>query len=165
MKKNHRFWLLALALSLLLTCAACGKKTVSYAPGNIPTAKQEQTADTRKNDTAETAPPRLTASRTRQRLRIRPRTIRSLTSRSRLMMPKRPRRTPKSRRIPKSRRKPSAWRSRSGWKKRRNSRNRSSLLRRTRTLRLHLTLRRRRPYRCTFPVPRCSIIWTSAPTA
>ena len=54
MKKNHRFWLLALALSLLRTCAACGKKTVSYAPGNIPTAKQEQTADTRKNDTAET---------------------------------------------------------------------------------------------------------------
>ena len=45
MKKNHRFWLLALALSLLLTCAACGKKTVSYAPGNIPTATQEQTAD------------------------------------------------------------------------------------------------------------------------
>ena len=43
MKKNHRFWLLALALSLLLTCAACGKKTVSYAPGNIPTATQEQT--------------------------------------------------------------------------------------------------------------------------
>ena len=30
------------------------KKTVSYAPGNIPTAKQEQTADTRKDDTAET---------------------------------------------------------------------------------------------------------------
>ena len=54
MKKNHRFWLLALALSLLLTCAACGKKTVSYAPGNIPTATQEQTTDTRKNDTAET---------------------------------------------------------------------------------------------------------------
>lgn len=54
MKKNHRFWLLALALSLLLTCAACGKKTVSYAPGNIPTATQEQTADTRKDDTAET---------------------------------------------------------------------------------------------------------------
>lgn len=54
MKKNHRFWLLALALSLLLTCAACGKKTVSYAPGNIPTAKQEQTTDTRKDDTAET---------------------------------------------------------------------------------------------------------------
>ena len=54
MKKNHRFWLLALALSLLLTCAACGKKTVSYAPGNIPTATQEQTTDIRKNDTAET---------------------------------------------------------------------------------------------------------------
>ena len=53
MKKNHRFWLLALALSLLLTCAACGKKTVSYAPGNIPTATQEQTTDTRKDDTAE----------------------------------------------------------------------------------------------------------------
>ena len=48
MKKNHRFWLLALALSLLLTCAACGKKTVSYAPGNIPTATQEQTTDIRK---------------------------------------------------------------------------------------------------------------------
>lgn len=30
------------------------KKTVSYAPGNIPTAKQEQTTDTRKDDTAET---------------------------------------------------------------------------------------------------------------
>ena len=54
MKKNQRFWLLALALSLLLTCAACGKKTVSYAPGNIPTATQEQTTDTRKDDTAET---------------------------------------------------------------------------------------------------------------
>ena len=54
MKKNHRFWLLALALSLLLTCAACGKKTVSYAPGNIPAATQEQTTDTRKDDTAET---------------------------------------------------------------------------------------------------------------
>ena len=54
MKKNHRFWLLALARSLLLTCAACGKKTVSYAPGNIPTATQEQTTDTRKDDTAET---------------------------------------------------------------------------------------------------------------
>ena len=54
MKKVKKIWLLALALSLLLTCAACGKKTVSYAPGNIPTATQEQTADTRKNDTAET---------------------------------------------------------------------------------------------------------------
>ena len=54
MKKRQRFWLAALALSLLLTCAACGKKIVSAVPGNIPTATQEQTADTRKNDTAET---------------------------------------------------------------------------------------------------------------
>lgn len=28
MKKNHRFWLLALALSLLLTCAACEKDRI-----------------------------------------------------------------------------------------------------------------------------------------
>ena len=43
MKKKQRFWLLALALSLLLTCAACGKKTVSDDPGNTPAATQEQT--------------------------------------------------------------------------------------------------------------------------
>ena len=122
MKKNHRFWLLALALSLLLTCAACGKKTVSYAPGNIPTATQEQTTDTRKDDTAE-------------------------------------------RGTTKADGKQDAAKTEDKTAERRNSRNRSSLLRRTRTLRLHLTLRRRHPYRCTFPVPRCSIIWTSAPTA
>ena len=54
MKKRQRFWLAALALSLLLTCAACGKKTVSYAPGNIPTATQEQTTGDKKNSTAKT---------------------------------------------------------------------------------------------------------------
>ena len=157
MKKNHRFWLLALALSLLLTCAACGKKTVSYAPGNIPTATQEQTTDTRKDDTAETGTTK--ADGKQDAAKTKDKTADDKKSDERLVKPKRPRRTPKSRR------KPSAWRSRSGWKKRRNSRNRSSLLRRTRTLRLHLTRRRRRPYRCTSPVPRCSIIWTSAPTA
>ena len=58
MKKNHRFWLLALALSLLLTCAACGKKTVSYAPGNIPTATQEQTTSGNKDAADKTDAPK-----------------------------------------------------------------------------------------------------------
>ena len=53
MKKNHRFWLLALALSLLLTCAACGKQKTPAAD-TTPDTKQEQTTDTRKDDTAET---------------------------------------------------------------------------------------------------------------
>lgn len=159
MKKNHRFWLLALVLSLLLTCAACGKKTVSYAPGNIPTATQEQTTDTRKDDTAETgttkADGKQDAAKTEDK-----------TADDKKPDKQKPAgEAKKTEEDTKSRRKPSAWRSRSGWKKRRNSRNRSSLLRRTRTPRLHLTLRRRHPYRCTFPVPRCLIIWTSAPTA
>ena len=53
MKKNHRFWLLALVLSLLLTCAACGKQKAPAADTTSDT-KQEQTADTRKDDTSET---------------------------------------------------------------------------------------------------------------
>ena len=53
MKKNHRFWLLALALSLLLTCAACGKQQTPAAD-TTPDTKQEQTTHTRKDDTSET---------------------------------------------------------------------------------------------------------------
>lgn len=53
MKKNHRFWLLALALSLLLTCAACGKQKAP-AVDTPPDTKQEQTTDTKKDDTAKT---------------------------------------------------------------------------------------------------------------
>ena len=123
MKKNHRFWLLALALSLLLTCAACGKKTVSYAPGNIPTATQEQTTDTRKDDTAERgttkADGKQDAAKTEDKTA--------------------------------DDKKPDKQKSADDAKKAEE--------------RLHLTLRRRHPYRCTSPAPRCLIIWTSAPTA
>lgn len=53
MKKNHRFWLLALALSLLLTCAACGKQKAPDADA-APDVKQEQTTGDKKNSTAKT---------------------------------------------------------------------------------------------------------------
>ena len=53
MKKNHRFWLLALALSLLLTCAACGNKAADSAPAGNKT-RQEQTAGSKKDDAAKT---------------------------------------------------------------------------------------------------------------
>ena len=58
MKKKQRFWLLALALSLLLTCAACGKKTVSDDPGNTPTATQEQTTSGNKDAVDKTDAPK-----------------------------------------------------------------------------------------------------------
>ena len=58
MKKKQRFWLLALALSLLLTCAACGKKTVSDDPGNTPTATQEQTTSGNKDAADKTDAPK-----------------------------------------------------------------------------------------------------------
>ena len=58
MKRVKKIWLLALALSLLLTCAACGKKTVSAAPGNIPTATQEQTTSGNKDVADKTDAPK-----------------------------------------------------------------------------------------------------------
>ena len=58
MKKKQRFWLLALALSLLLTCAACGKKTVSDDPGNTPAATQEQTTSGNKDAVDKTDAPK-----------------------------------------------------------------------------------------------------------
>ena len=58
MKKKQRFWLLALALSLLLTCAACGKKTVSDDPGNTPAATQEQTTYGNKDTADKTDAPK-----------------------------------------------------------------------------------------------------------
>ena len=58
MKKKQRFWLLAVALSLLLTCAACGKKTVSDDPGNTPAATQEQTTSGNKDTADKTDAPK-----------------------------------------------------------------------------------------------------------
>ena len=55
MKKNHRFWLLTLALSLLLTCAACGKQKAPDADA-APEVKQEQTTGKKRN-TAKTDTP------------------------------------------------------------------------------------------------------------
>ena len=53
MKRAKRFWLLALALSLLLTCAACGNKAADSAPAGNKT-RQEQTAGAKKDDAAKT---------------------------------------------------------------------------------------------------------------
>lgn len=53
MKRAKRFWLLALALSLLLTCAACGNKAADSAPAGDKT-RQEQTAGSKKDDAAKT---------------------------------------------------------------------------------------------------------------
>ena len=53
MKKKQRFWLLALVLSLLLTCAACGKQKAPDADA-APDVKQEQTTGDKKNSTAKT---------------------------------------------------------------------------------------------------------------
>ena len=53
MKRAKRFWLLALALSLLLTCAACGNKAADSAPAGNKT-RQEQTAGSKKDDAAKT---------------------------------------------------------------------------------------------------------------
>ena len=56
MKKRQRFWLAALALSLLLTCAACGKQKAPDADA-APEVKQEQTVTDKKDDTAKTDTP------------------------------------------------------------------------------------------------------------
>ena len=53
MKRVKKIWLLALALSLLLTCAACGKQKAPAAD-TTPNTKQEQTADIKKDDAAKT---------------------------------------------------------------------------------------------------------------
>ena len=53
MKRAKRFWLLVLALSLLLTCAACGNKAADSAPAGNKT-RQEQTAGAKKDDAAKT---------------------------------------------------------------------------------------------------------------
>ena len=53
MKKVKKIWLLALALSLLLTCAACGKQKAPAAD-TTPDTKQEQTADIKKDGAAKT---------------------------------------------------------------------------------------------------------------
>ena len=53
MKRAKRFWLLALALSLLLTCAACGNKAADSAPAGNKT-RQEQTVGSKKDDAAKT---------------------------------------------------------------------------------------------------------------
>ena len=55
MKKRQRFWLAALALSLLLTCAACGKQKAPDADA-APEVKQEQTTGKKRN-TAKTDTP------------------------------------------------------------------------------------------------------------
>lgn len=56
MKKRQRFWLAALALSLLLTCAACGKQKAPDTDA-APDVKQEQTTGDKKNSTAKTDTP------------------------------------------------------------------------------------------------------------
>ena len=53
MKTRQRFWLAALALSLLLTCAACGKQKAPDADA-APDIRQEQTTDNKKTNTAKT---------------------------------------------------------------------------------------------------------------
>ena len=53
MKKVKKIWLLALALSLLLTCAACGKQKAPAAD-TTPNTKQEQTADIKSDGAAKT---------------------------------------------------------------------------------------------------------------
>ena len=49
MKRVKKIWLLALALSLLLTCAACGGQKTPAAD-TTPDTKQEQTTDTKTDD-------------------------------------------------------------------------------------------------------------------
>lgn len=53
MKRAKRFWLLALALAMLLTCAACGNKAADSDPAGDKT-QQEQTVGPKKDDAAKT---------------------------------------------------------------------------------------------------------------
>ena len=53
MMRKRSLWLVALALTILLTCTACGKKKASDADAALDT-KQEQTVDSKTGDTART---------------------------------------------------------------------------------------------------------------
>ena len=53
MMRKRSFWLVALALAILLTCTACGKKKAADADAALDT-KQEQTVDSNTGDTART---------------------------------------------------------------------------------------------------------------
>ena len=53
MMRKRSFWLVALALAMLLTCTACGKKKAADADAALDT-KQEQTVDSNTGDTART---------------------------------------------------------------------------------------------------------------
>ena len=51
--RKRSFWLVALALAMLLTCTACGKKKAADGDA-APDTKQEQTVDSKTGDTART---------------------------------------------------------------------------------------------------------------
>lgn len=53
MMRKRSFWLVALALAMLLTCTACGKKKAADGDA-APNTKQEQTVDSKTGDTART---------------------------------------------------------------------------------------------------------------
>ena len=53
MMRKRSFWLVALALAMLLTCTACGRKKAADADAALDT-KQEQTVDSNTGDTART---------------------------------------------------------------------------------------------------------------
>lgn len=53
MMRKRSFWLVALALAMLLTCTACGKKKAADGDA-APDTKQEQTVDGKTGDTART---------------------------------------------------------------------------------------------------------------
>ena len=53
MMRKRSFWLVALALAMLLTCTACGKKKAADGDA-APDTKQEQTVDSKTGDTART---------------------------------------------------------------------------------------------------------------
>ena len=53
MMRKRSFWLVALALAILLTCTACGKKKAADGDA-APDTKQEQTVDSNTGDTART---------------------------------------------------------------------------------------------------------------
>ena len=58
--KKRSFWLVALALAMLLTCTACGKKKAADAD-TAPDTKQEQTVDSKTGDAAKSEDKQSTA--------------------------------------------------------------------------------------------------------
>ena len=60
MMKKRSFWLVALALAMLLTCAACGKKKAADDDA-APDTKQEQTVDSKTGDAGKTEDKQSTA--------------------------------------------------------------------------------------------------------